>query len=134
VILHDAGKILHPAELDGGGNAHEPAGERRLVEQGVSVERARICISHARWAEMLVTPEELLVAPADKLWKGVRNAVLEERVVDRVVASLHRDRWATFVELDTLFERSRRRAPRGWSGVVSVHSDPRISGEERQTA
>jgi hypothetical protein len=104
VVLHDAGKILHPAELDGGGNAHEPAGERLLVDHGVSTELARICISHARWAEMPVTPEELLVALADKLWKGVRNAAIEERVVDDVVAILHRDRSATFVELDTLFE------------------------------
>jgi hypothetical protein len=104
LVLHDAGKILHPVELDGGGNAHEPAGERLLVDRGVSAELARICISHARWAEMPVTSEELHVALADKLWKGVRNAAIEERVVDDIVTILHRDRWATFVELDTLFE------------------------------
>ena len=104
VVLHDAGKILHPAELDGGGARHEPDGERLLLEQGVSAELARICVSHARWAQMPVSLEELVVALADKLWKGARNSELEERVVERAAACLEQDRWGLFVELDTLFE------------------------------
>jgi len=53
---------------------------------------------------MQVTLEELLVALADKLWKGVRNPKLEERVIDLVAAALGRSRWDIFVELDTCFE------------------------------
>ena len=104
VVLHDVGKILHPAELDNPGSHHEPEGERLLLQHGVSPELARICRSHAQWAELSVSLEELLVALSDKLWKGVRKAALEELVIDRVAARLGTDRWTVFVELDTLFE------------------------------
>ena len=104
VVLHDAGKILHPAELDRAGGEHEPAGEALLLEHGVSPELARICVSHAGWEVMPVSLEELLVALADKLWKGVRKPALEERVIDLVAAELGKDRWEIFVGLDTLFE------------------------------
>lgn len=70
VALHDCGKILHPDELDRPGGEHEPAGQALLLQHGVSPEIARICLSHARWESMTVSLEELLVALADKLWKG----------------------------------------------------------------
>jgi hypothetical protein len=104
VILHDAGKIMHPAELDGPGNRHEPDGESLLLEHGVSANLARVCRSHAQWDQMTVSLEELVVALADKLWKGVRKRNLEELAIDRVAASLGTDRWNVFLELDTLFE------------------------------
>ena len=104
VILHDAGKILQPAELDNPGSRHEPDGESLLLQHGVSPALARVCRSHARWYEMTVSLEELLVALADKLWKGARKLDLEERVIDRVAASLKTDRWDAFVKLDNLFE------------------------------
>ena len=104
VVLHDVGKIVHPAELGGGGAEHEPAGEALLLERGVSPELARICVSHARWRRMPVSLEELVVALADKLWKGVRDAELEERVINLVASNLALDRWELFVELDTAFE------------------------------
>lgn len=80
-LLHDAGKILHPGELSGGGSEHEPDGERLLVAHGVDPAVARCCVSHARWATMSSSLEELLVALADALWKGVRRAPLETRVL-----------------------------------------------------
>jgi hypothetical protein len=104
VVLHDAGKILHPSELEGPGGEHEPAGEALLLERGVAPELARICVSHARWSHMDVSLEELLVALSDKLWKGVRNSELEERVIDAVASRLGKARWDVFVELDTTFE------------------------------
>jgi hypothetical protein len=104
VILHDAGKILHPAELDEPGARHEPDGESLLLEHGVSPNLARVCRSHAQWNQMAVSLEELVVALADKLWKGVRKRDLEELAIDRVAASLGTDRWNVFLELDTLFE------------------------------
>jgi hypothetical protein len=104
IVLHDAGKILFPAELDAPGGEHEPAGQALLLKHGVSPELARVCLSHARWADMPVSLEELLVALADKLWKGVRKAEFEERVVAEMAQALGRDRWDIFVELDSLFE------------------------------
>ena len=104
VALHDAGKILHADELDRPGGEHEPAGEALLLAEGVSPELARICLSHARWASMTVSLEELLVALADKLWKGVRKQELEERVVTEVATRLGKERWSLFIELDGAFE------------------------------
>lgn len=104
VALHDAGKILHPAELEASGNLHEPDGEALLLRSGVSPELARVCLSHARWDVMEVTLEELLVALADKLWKGVRVQRLEERVVNSVARQLGLEHWDIFIELDTAFE------------------------------
>jgi len=104
IVLHDAGKILVSAELDGPGGEHEPRGQDLLLDHGVSPAVARICLSHARWSEMSVSLEELLVALSDKLWKGVRNAQLEERVIDEAAKALDRDRWDLFVQLDSLFE------------------------------
>lgn len=104
VALHDVGKILHPAELDGPGSQHEPAGERLLIQHDVDPKVARCCLSHARWSEMEVSLEELLVALADKLWKGVRQAELERRVIEGAAAQLGKDFWEVFVDLDTAFE------------------------------
>lgn len=104
IVVHDAGKILHRSELDEAGAKHEPDGERLLLGNGVSPEVARVCMSHARWNVMETSLEELLVALADKLWKGVRRPDLEERVIDSVAFALGKTRWEVFVELDTLFE------------------------------
>lgn len=104
IMLHDAGKIAFPAELDASGAEHEPAGQELLLNHGVSPALARVCLSHARWSAMDVSLEELLVALADKLWKGVRNNQLEQRVIDAISEALAKDRWDLFVPLDTLFE------------------------------
>jgi hypothetical protein len=53
---------------------------------------------------MDVSLDELLIALADKLWKGVRNEKLEQAVIDRIASALQKDRWDFFVELDTIFE------------------------------
>ncbi len=104
VVLHDAGKSLHPAELLGPGSNHEPDGERLLLSHGATPEVARVCRSHAQWDTVAETIEELLIALSDKLWKGVRVARLEDLVIDRLAHSLQKDRWDCFTELDTLFE------------------------------
>jgi hypothetical protein len=105
VAVHDAGKILHPGELDGPGSMHEPAGEAMLLAEGVQPTVAHCCVSHAAWAASGVTFEELTVALADKLWKGKREEALELLVIDAAAAALGRGRWELFAELDTAFER-----------------------------
>lgn len=104
VVLHDTGKIERPSELVGPGNAHEPAGEAMLLAAGVTPAVARVCLSHARWHQVAATLEELLVALADKLWKGVRHPALEERVLHEAAARSGRDRWDLFLPLDSCFE------------------------------
>jgi len=104
VALHDVGKTLHPGELDGPGERHEADGERLLLERGVDPVIARVCRSHAQWATMESSLEELLVALADKLWKGVRARRLEEVVIDAIATRLGQARWDVFVTLDDGFE------------------------------
>ena len=104
VVLHDSGKILHPEELDGGGDKHERMGEMLLLAQGVDPALARCCISHAQWDQMQCSLEELIVALADTLWKGKRNASLEKRVIELISERLGRAFWDLFIELDNNFE------------------------------
>ena len=104
VAFHDAGKIQHLSELAGPGREHEPSGQALLLSAGIDAAVARCCMSHARWADMETSFEELLVALADTLWKGKRNAVLEKRVVEGAAARVGRPFWDLFVPLDTQFE------------------------------
>ena len=104
IAVHDAGKIVHPNELEGGGNLHEAAGEKLLLEQGVCAQIARCCRSHSQYASMSVSLEERFIAFADTFWKGSRDADLELRIIDGVAAPLQTDRWELFQTLDSLFE------------------------------
>lgn len=104
-ILHDAGKTSFPVEMDGPGNRHEPAGEQLLLQAGVQAEIARCCLSHARYHQMECSLEELLVALADKLWKGKREQDLELRVVDSIANRVQVQRWDIFTDMDSLFEK-----------------------------
>ena len=113
--LHDAGKILHPHELDAPGNDHEPGGEGLLLKAGVSPEIARFCVSHARFTAMPVSFEELLVALADHLWKGKRAEALELRVIDAASSLSGKDRWEIFTGLDECFE------------AIAVQGDERLA-------
>lgn len=63
-----------------------------------------MCRSHAGWRDLAQTLEELVIALADKLWKGSRVTELEELVISRAASSSRRDRWELFTPLDSLFE------------------------------
>lgn len=102
--LHDAGKILHPEEVTAPGHHHELAGRELLVEHGLG-DLARFCISHARWDDDGLPLEDLLVALADKLWKGKRVPALEQRVVDRLSNPSSSPSWEVFTLADEVFER-----------------------------
>jgi len=104
VVLHDVGKTIHISELESSGHSHESAGELMLLERRVSPEVARVCRSHAQLTDVAQTFEELVIALADKLWKGARVTELENRVIDSVAVSLGVDRWQVFTELDGAFE------------------------------
>lgn len=102
--LHDAGKIAHPEEMRAPGHAHERSGERILAESGFASHIARMCVTHAAWSEPRAVLEDRLVALADKLWKGKRDADLEGALVDELAKRLGRDRWAIFGVIDDLCE------------------------------
>lgn len=104
IAVHDAGKIQFPHEMSGSGSEHEAAGEALLLEQGVQTDVARCCRSHAGFDTMEVSLEELIVALADKLWKGKRHESLELRVIDALARHADRDRWELFTAMDAVFE------------------------------
>lgn len=105
VAFHDAGKILHPEELQVKGIKHEAAGEQLLITNGIDAALARCCRSHGQWRTMECTLEELLVALADTLWKGKRSQDLENLVVKRLSKQHSRDYWELFMEMDACFEK-----------------------------
>jgi hypothetical protein len=110
--LHDAGKVAVPRELSEPGSEHEAAGERLLLNRGVPAGLARVCRSHARWDAPGCTFEELVIALADKLWKGSRCEGLELAVIDAAAARLGKQRWEVFVALDEVFESVAADGPR----------------------
>ena len=100
--LHDAGKIVHPAEMSAPGHHHEQAGRDLLVANGVPAELARFCVTHAAWQDG--TLEDQLVALADKLWKGKCDEALERCVVDAIAATTGEQPWQVFERVDALCE------------------------------
>src|ERR671932_2961269 len=74
---HDIGKVRVPEELTGPGTTHAMLGQQLLEERGFPAEVARFARTHETWAEEPdVTPEDLLVALSDYLWRGERDAPL----------------------------------------------------------
>jgi hypothetical protein len=99
---HDLGKILHPTELSGPGYRHEEEGSAFLEGNGVPPQLARFARTHASWDREPVEIEDLLVALADKVWKGQRNEVLEGMIADRIAVATGITKWEVFSHLDQL--------------------------------
>ena len=102
--VHDAGKILYPAEMYAPGSLHEAAGEQLLLQHGVAPHIAHCCVSHASWQEVQTSFEERLLALADKLWKGRRESALELLVIQQAATRLECSEWDIFNQLDSVFE------------------------------
>ena len=113
--IHDAGKILHPEEMREHGRRHELAGERLLVEHGVSASIARFCVTHVSWDQPDAAIEDLLVALADTLWKGKRDNDLEGRVVDVIAHDAKREAGRCSTRSTRSARRSRPTGRRGSS-------------------
>lgn len=99
---HDLGKILHPTELTGPGNLHENAGVRLLQQHDISPEYARFAQTHGAWNNSNLAIEDLLVALADKVWRGKREQVLEALIVTKIVEQTGQEHWEVFDKLDNL--------------------------------
>lgn len=100
--IHDAGKILHPEEMSQPGHQHERAGEHLLATHGIPSALSRFCVTHASWQRPDIAIEDLLVALADKLWKGKRDDSLEPLVVERIARAVQRPAWDVFETLDSI--------------------------------
>ncbi len=113
--LHDAGKVIHPEEISGPGQAHGKAGRDLLIQNGVDLSIACFCGTHADWNRTGLTVEDFIVMLADNLWKGQRIAELEELTIKCVAEIANADYWKVFIELDTLFE------------TIAAHGDERLA-------
>ncbi len=102
--LHDAGKIVHPEEMSVAGSNHEESGRDLLCGRGVSPSIARFCVTHAAWDAAGCSLEDRLVALADKLWKGKRDAALEKWLVDEIAVATHVEPWEVFDRFDAICE------------------------------
>ncbi|GGN27847.1 hypothetical protein GCM10011578_063480 [Streptomyces fuscichromogenes] len=133
---HDVGKVLHPAELAGPGSAHEAAGRDLLLSRGFGPALARFAATHADWDAPGVTPEDLLVSTADKIWKDKRVPGLEDRLVAALADATRREPWEEYLALDDLLTRLGADAapPSGFpGGLPGAHltRPPRSSSRRR---
>jgi hypothetical protein len=103
-LIHDAGKLRHPDEITGPGRQHEQAGEPLLLNLGVPAEIARFCRTHGFDPDSMPAMEDLIVALADKLWRGARDGRTELALIDQVAQGIGIDRWMIFTRLDQHFE------------------------------
>jgi len=118
--VHDVGKILFPSELSQTGHEHERAGEELLRSLGFPAELARLARTHAQWAgESPLVIEDLMVALADKLWRGRRDDVLEVAFCDLLAERASQERWQIFVALDDI------------ATALAVRADERLSWQNQ---
>jgi len=96
---HDLGKTLHPEELGAGGTLHQEDGPGFLESLGVDPMRARFAKTHSQW-DLEMPLEDLIVALADKVWKGRRIEALEHEIARRLAADHSLPAWDTYRQLD----------------------------------
>ena len=100
---HDAGKIVHRAELRQPGTKHEDDGPAILIEQGLPANIARFARTHGQWSsEPSATLEDLIVALADLLWVGKRDQSLEDEIIKRLAEFRNVPLWSAFAAFDEL--------------------------------
>jgi hypothetical protein len=101
--IHDIGKAVHPEELSAPGHIHEQAGQKLLLENGWPEPLARFAVTHATDFSAANPMEDLLVALADKIWKGKREDALEQMVMHRIAAATGEEPWQVWLTLDDIF-------------------------------
>jgi putative nucleotidyltransferase with HDIG domain len=102
---HDIGKVVHRDELRRPGQRHEEAGVVLLRQHGFSSEQARFARTHGqRHNDPAVTPEDLLVALADTIWKGKRDEHLEATLVRHIAQLQGEEPWVVYLALDEIIQ------------------------------
>lgn len=112
---HDIGKVLHPKELVEAGGMHEKEGAALLQKYDFPEKYIHFTWTHAHWEEAHVELEDLLVAWADKIWKGKRESDLEEKLVNLLAGQLSEEQWSIFIKIDEL------------AAEITVHAEERLT-------
>lgn len=99
---HDVGKAIYKDELSNPGKQHEEIGPSLLIQNGLPENYARFARTHSQWQVPTVTLEDLLVALADKIWKGQRNQNLEDLLVAQLAQRNNEEAWEVYLKLDDL--------------------------------
>ncbi len=99
---HDIGKSVYKEELRLPGKQHEEIGPKLLVQHGLAESYARFARTHAQWQSGAATIEDLLVALADKIWKGQRSANLEAALTNFLAKKCNQEEWNVYLKLDDL--------------------------------
>jgi len=103
--VHDIGKTVHPEELtQSGEHKHQRAGLELLQSLGIPNERARFAWTHGNWNGEQITLEDLIVALADKSWKGKRVDELETRTAEFLSIVTGRTPWDCYARLDEILQ------------------------------
>lgn len=121
--IHDFGKVIESSELNRSGTQHEQRGIELLRSMGVSDDRARFAYSHGNWDRMpSISLEDLLVALADKCWKGKRVDELESKIAALLSAASKKPEWECFAELDEIVEELTKDADArlAWQGAFGT--------------
>ncbi|MES2459029.1 MAG: HD domain-containing protein [Armatimonadota bacterium] len=99
---HDIGKVVYPLEMQRPGDAHEEAGVWLLQQHGVAENLARFARTHGQWNDESAKLEYMLVALADKVWKGKREDLLEQAVADLIAARSGEAVWKVWLQVDDI--------------------------------
>jgi putative nucleotidyltransferase with HDIG domain len=122
---HDIGKVMYPAELTQSGKNHEEGGASLLTQNGFSKKLARFTRTHATWESEDVTIEDLLVAWADKIWKGKREVKLELKLAEFIINQTKTELWLAYSQLDEIADEITKLVDEriNWQSSFSLHSD-----------
>jgi hypothetical protein len=120
--IHDFGKVIERSELNQSGRQHEQRGIELLRSMGISSDRARFAYTHGNWDRPGVSLEDLIVALADKCWKGKRVDQLESKIAALLSAASKRPEWACFAELDEIVQELTQNADArlAWQGAFET--------------
>ncbi|MGB1242149.1 MAG: HD domain-containing protein [Chitinophagales bacterium] len=99
---HDIGKTIEIKELHENGKKHEEVGYELLKANEIPHRLARFAKTHGNWQIDFLELEDLLVALADKIWKGKRVGELEEKICQKLAAALEMNYWDVFMDLDSI--------------------------------
>jgi len=98
---HDLGKTLYPEELWSSGEKHQEDGPALLISNGVDPRLARFALTHSQWDDTMAV-EDLVVALADKVWKGRGLPDLEAVLAKRIAGKTGLPEWQIFSQLDEI--------------------------------
>jgi hypothetical protein len=121
--VHDIGKTVHPDELrESGKHKHQTAGVELLEALGIPRERARFAWTHGNLNGDQITLEDLMVALADKCWKGKRVDALETRTAQFLSAATSRATWDCYAKLDEILQNLAQHSDRklAWQASFAV--------------